>query len=739
VNGERPALWLTGAGLVTPLGVGMDATWTRLVRGDRAMASLTLFSPAGQRASVVAEVPGVVVPAEPRGAWSRSSAMALAAAREALEGAKVDPRALRVGLVVAGTTSGMFETEGVLARLHAEGAPGSPVVELRAHPLTAIGDRLDESLGPFARVRSISSACSGGANAVVIAAGWLLAGEVDAVLAGGCDALCRLTLSGFNALGALDPEPCRPFDRKRRGTNLGEGAGFLVLERAERARARGATPIAELAGWAMGSEAHHITNPAAEGAVPARLMSVALARAGLGAGDVDYVNAHGTGTPANDAMEAAALRLALGGEARRIPVSTSKGQIGHTLGAAGAIEAVVAALAVARRTLVPTAGLEEPDPAFDLVHVREGREVPRVRAALSNVFGFGGMGTVLVFVEPARERAPGSPRGVAPDDGAVVTGVAVLGPGGRRDARDLTGCADLLGSRLDLGAPVDQDGHLDPGRARRLDRMARLGAVVVEDALTSAGASAAESGVILANAYGTVDACAAFMHRVLEAGPRAASPATFPNLVPSSPVGHVSIYAGMQGPAFATSDLAASGASAFVQACEIVGTGDAPRVVAGSAEPRSEIIERVLGPLFTLPLPPGAPSTWPRVDLAAACVVEGAAGARARSAPVLARVAHRIEWRGAGAGALAALEAPRSGASEVIAARAWDGARALLDASAWRGRAVVYAADTFGDSDALDAIALSVAAARVAAGRAEEILVLALAPGRGYAIVLVAP
>src|SRR5262249_7559206 len=153
------------------------------------------------------------------------------------------------------------------------------------------------------------------------AASWLCAGLTDCVVAGGADGLCRLTYSGFAALSAIDPNPCRPFDRRRAGLNLGEAAAFLVLEPADVARARRKAPIAELRGWAVGAESHHITNPEREGRTAARVMREALACAGLAASDLDYVNAHGTATPLNDTMETAALRQALGDDVNRIPVS----------------------------------------------------------------------------------------------------------------------------------------------------------------------------------------------------------------------------------------------------------------------------------------------------------------------------------------------------------------------------------------------------------------------------------
>ena len=213
------------------------------------------------------------------------------------------------------------------------------------------------------------------------------------MLAGGTDGLCRLTLSGFNALAAVDPEPCRPFDRRRRGLNLGEGAGFVVLERASRARERGKEPIAELAGWALAAEAHHITNPEARGATAAAAVHAALARAGLSPKEIDYVNAHGTGTPPTTPWRPRRSRRALGEELARIPVSSSKGQIGHTLGAAGAIEAILAALAVRHARHSAHGGPRGARPGLPLVHVMGTGRGARVRAALSNSLGFGGMDT----------------------------------------------------------------------------------------------------------------------------------------------------------------------------------------------------------------------------------------------------------------------------------------------------------------------------------------------------------
>jgi 3-oxoacyl-[acyl-carrier-protein] synthase II len=759
----KPRLWVTGLGTVTPLGVGLEKTWSRLVRGDRAIRPVQLFDVSGQRSDLAAEVDGIVTPIHPPGAWSRTSAMALAAVAEAMTMARLRATDAVVGLVVGGTTSGMFETEHLLAQFHAHLDGRDVPLAMLSHPMTATGDRVDERWGPFARVRTLASACSSGANAIAVGAAWLLSGQVDAVVAGGSDGLCRLTFTGFNSLGALDRVPCRPFDRRRRGTSLGEGAGFLVLERAEDAKARGAAPIAELAGWAMGSEAHHITDPDPHGEVVAKLIERAIERAGISPSEIDYVNAHGTGTPANDSMECAALKRALGSDLARIPVSSSKGQIGHTLGAAGGIEAVVTALVVSRKTLVPTAGLDEPDPSIDLLHVPHvGREVARVRAALSNAFGFGGLATVLVFT-PCDPPAPVSGVGdrpvplgcasiatgvcdppAAPVSGvgdrpapsgcaSVVTGVSVVGSAGSMGAE---GCADLL-SGLRIGAAaVDPDTHLDAARARRLDRTSKLATLAVEQALRDARATAAGSGVVLGSAFGAADASAAFLYRVFQKGPRAASPSEFPNLVPSSAVGHVSIYLGMRGPALAVADLAASADCAFAQAVELVEGAESARVVVVASEPGGDIVRRVLSPLCSdAALQAAGPS---RSDLAAAIAIETAAAARGRGAPILAHVAQRLQWRGDGSGSAGAVRPPTADRAEVVVARSSPAVDAFLARTGWGDQPRVSCADRLGENGALGAVAIAIAAARVGTGRAPEALVLGLERGRGYAIVLAA-
>ena len=251
----------------------------------------------------------------------------------------------------------------------------------------------------------VVSACSSGGHALGLAARMIQYGDADAVLAGGSEAtLTAFGFACFQSMQALSPTGMsRPFDARRDGFVMGEGAGMLVLEEESAARARGATILAELAGYGSTADAHHLTAPDPSGVPAARAITLALADAGIEAGELDYVNAHGTSTQLNDAAETAALKRALGEEqARRIPISSTKSAIGHLLGAAGAVEAVATVQTLRTGTIAPTLGLEVPDPELDLDYVpRTARPlaVPagRPAAALSNSFAFGGHNVALVL------------------------------------------------------------------------------------------------------------------------------------------------------------------------------------------------------------------------------------------------------------------------------------------------------------------------------------------------------
>ncbi len=726
---------ITGLGAVTALGATVGETWERLLRGDRAFEPVSLFGTDDYRVRLVAQVHGL--PREGGDGFSRTSELGLRAARAALEDARfAEPssRPRRFGLVMAGSTAGMLESESMLGViLNPSGALDTAIPEedlgrMLSHPLSAPTDRVARELGPFTRVRSLSSACSSGANALLVGATWLELGFVDAVLCGAADALCRVTLSGFNALGALDPEGARPFDRRRRGLTLGEGAGFVVLERADDARAREKDAICALVGWSARAEAHHITNPEPTGDAPARAMRAALARAGLTPADIDYINAHGTGTPLNDPMEAKALARVFGDDLARVPVSSQKGQIGHTLASAGAIEAAITAFAIAKGIVPPTGGLEEPDPECPLHHVLAATERP-VRAALSSSFGFGGMDTVLVFGR-SDARSPPVPARRA----VVVTGVAAITPAGLVAGADV---ADLPG-RPTAGDAIafDFEASLVRERARRLDRASRLAALACERALGGKDGvvpeNARAAGVVLGNAFGSVDGTASFMRRLRDKGARLASPADFPGLVPSSPAGHVSIYLGLKGPTLVVADLAVSGECAVTQGYELVAAGEVDRVAVVAVEEKSTIVDAVFRLVFG-PDEPGRRAL--RREGAGAVALAAADVARAEGLPVLAEVAQVLAWADDEA-ILHDLAPPPAGGLGVVVLGA-EAHQLLLERSGWAHVRRIACAEPIGSHEAAGGIAVAVAAATLASDSSLEVaLAIGAARGWGYAILL---
>jgi 3-oxoacyl-[acyl-carrier-protein] synthase II len=394
---------VTGIGVASPYGLGRDLFWTNLAAGRPAIRPVTLFETEGFRARLAAEVP--LPPRVPgiSGRRSRGDRLALAAADEAVRDARLEPSTLRpAAVVIGGIAGGILEVESWYWRLHRDGVddPGRSAALRRVLPW-AHAELLGRRYRTTGPMETVVLACSSGGAALGLAADLIHAGVTPIALAGGVDALTRICFMGFNALRLLDPEPCRPFARDRRGMSIGEGAGIVVLEELTHARDRGATPYAELASYGLTTDAYHVTSPHPDAEGSVRAMLEALERAAIPAGAVGYVNAHGTGTPQNDRAEALALRKVFSPES--LLVSASKSLIGHTMAAAGALEAIATVLALVHDLVPPTAGLVEPDPEipFDCVP-RQARSVA-VEWAMSNSFGFGGQNCSLLF-----RRLPGS-------------------------------------------------------------------------------------------------------------------------------------------------------------------------------------------------------------------------------------------------------------------------------------------------------------------------------------------
>jgi 3-oxoacyl-[acyl-carrier-protein] synthase II len=395
---------VTGLGAVTAIGASREAFWRGLVEGQSGIRPLALFDPSAYRTQIAAWIDeasldlSFLSPRE-RQRTSRADRFGLLAAREAIADSGLELGRLapeRIAVVLGAGASGLLEGEAWFEQVAVHGRLGRPR-SLLAHGPDLLTDRIAEHLGAAGFRSTIVTACSSSTLSVGIAADVLRAGLADVAITGGSDSLARLTYGGFNALRAVDPEPCRPFDRERNGLSVGEGAGILVLERAQDARRRGARWYGRVAGYGATSDAYHMTAPEPTGEAGARALRAALYHARLAPAEVDYINAHGTATPHNDKAETAAIHRVFGDRARQLPTSSIKGAVGHCLNSAGGVEAVAACLTLARGVLPPTLRWANPDPECELdVVPNEAREVA-VRTVLSTSFAFGGNSACLVL------------------------------------------------------------------------------------------------------------------------------------------------------------------------------------------------------------------------------------------------------------------------------------------------------------------------------------------------------
>jgi len=391
-----PTIVVTGLGAVTAFGWGANALWEGLLRGRPAISAITRFDGKRHRTPLAAEVPLHEAPQGARRApWT--DRFAVAAAREAMRQAGLS-EASAAGVYFGSSTGGMLESEAFYESLLRRGRRRARPSLWVAQQLNGPGDAVARDAGATGPVETVSSACSSGSMAIGAALRALRRGDVDLALAGASDSLCQLTHAGFNSLRAVDERPCRPFRKDRLGLSIGEGAGVLVLETLTHARARGARPIAILAGEAATCDAHHMTAPHPEGRGAFEAIEAALADAGVDRDEIDFVNAHGTGTPLNDLAEARAMRRVFGARAASLPVTSTKALIGHLLGSAGAVEAVATVLGLARREVHPMPADGAPDEEIGLRLVL-GAPLRLVRpsAAVSTNLAFGGANAALVF------------------------------------------------------------------------------------------------------------------------------------------------------------------------------------------------------------------------------------------------------------------------------------------------------------------------------------------------------
>jgi 3-oxoacyl-[acyl-carrier-protein] synthase II len=401
---HETAVVVTGLGAVTPLGETFPASWDALISGRAADGPLELFDTSGCRAhractARLPELPDFSRKALSR--LSRASRLALPAAREALAQAGLldaDRRCVRADLAISvSTTAGGMAFGENFCRDVLSGKRAHLFSQVERYlPQQQVLD-LQQTLAVSGPSVVMANACASGANALGHAADMIRAGETACVLAGGFEALCELVFVGFDCLQATTTEKCRPFDLKRSGLMIGEAGAFLVLESRAAAEARGAVVLAELAGYGHSTDFFHLTQPQPAGDVLVEVMRAALNEAGLTPAQTGYINAHGTATPVNDGPEAAAYSALLGPALGATRISSTKAAIGHTLGAAGAVEALFTIAALRSGDLPPQLNLQEPIPEIAPALVGPREKAANLRHAMSVNLGFGGSNAALVF------------------------------------------------------------------------------------------------------------------------------------------------------------------------------------------------------------------------------------------------------------------------------------------------------------------------------------------------------
>jgi 3-oxoacyl-[acyl-carrier-protein] synthase II len=410
VNGRRRVV-ITGMGAVTPLGNDVATTWQNLVSGQSGAGRITQFDPSGYFAEFACELkdfdPTVWIDRKTSRRMDRFAQMVVAAARQAEADSGIDIAAdsARIGAAVATGIGGLQSFQDCHTQLRERGPDRVNPFSIPAIIPNLGAGWVSIELGTRGPLSAQCTACAASNMAIGEGLDAIRLGRADVMLCGGTEApVTEVGIAGFGAMRALsrrndDPEHAsRPFDLERDGFVMGEAGAVLVLEELERARSRGAAIYAELSGYGVSSDAQHITEPDPTGLHPARAMEMALADAGIDPAEVDYVNAHGTSTPLGDASETRVLKRALGEEnARKTAVSSTKGATGHCLGAAGAVEAVFAVLAIKEGVVPPTINYEYPDPECDLDYVPNEARPADVRVAMSNSFGFGGHNASIVL------------------------------------------------------------------------------------------------------------------------------------------------------------------------------------------------------------------------------------------------------------------------------------------------------------------------------------------------------
>lgn len=558
-------------GIISPVGQGICDTIDAIRKAARGIKPLRLF-PTGQQPPLpVGEIDSLSFAEN----VPRTHALALIAAEEAMKNADRAPDAIVIGV----TTGGMPVTEELLKRGDVDPK------QYGYHSTGSVAEYIARHVGCRGPVLTVSTACSSGAVALKIALEMLRSGKVKQVLAGGADALCRLTYYGFHALQLVDETGAHPFDRNRRGMSVGEGAAMLLLTAAT---APPDNAIAELLGVGLSCDAYHPATPHPEGVGALRAMNTALADACISPSDINYIHLHGTGTVDNDLAEARAIN-ALFADRPIPPVSSMKGSVGHSLAAAGAMGAVVSVLSISNGIIPANTGFHDPDPALNLTPVSEPMEVD-VNVALANSFGFGGNNAVVVVGHPKRRKDAGtSIRDVRPAPFTVLGSACVTGAGdAKRTIERMGNSSEIKG----VAPSSDIMSHLSEKYVRRLKRLPRMVMSLAISACKDT-TSGPPASVFLGTGWGGLSETYDFLTKLFASDERFTSPTDFIGSVHNAAAGHAAIHFKSTGPNVTATGSDCAFEQALISASLLAHQSNDPILVIGADE-----YHETLSPLF---------------------------------------------------------------------------------------------------------------------------------------------
>lgn len=581
---------VTGLGLVCALGKDVESCWNAAINGVTGIRKVKSVNTDNCYANVGAEVdiPSKELSDEN---YDRSSLLCIKAAKEALgdaglsESLKSGSDNLKIGAIIGNCVGGAASIDVYYtADKNGAAVPG----DVLKMPAAAIANNVARHFGLNGVTANVVNACAAGTISLSYAADLIRAGKADAFVAGGSDSFTSLAFAGFHALHALDADSCSPFNRSS-GITLGEGAGVLILESYEHAKARGAKIYCEVLGSGVSSDAHHITAPDPEGKGQMLAITRAIANSGLEPSDIDYINAHGTGTAKNDEAEFLSLHTIFDGN-DHLSVSSTKSMTGHCLGAAGSIEAVLTVKAVCEDVIPPTIGyteenletLKEKAGAFDFVpNVKREKTV---NYAASNSFAFGGNNASIVFAKKPRE---------IPDRT-------------NKDRIFITGIGELLGKpRCEISSDDYKAHGIKMAFYRKLDRFSQLQLISGMRALSDAGITisddnASDIGIVVGTADGPLTEIVGFQKNVIEHGTASGSAFSFPNTVYNAAGGYFSIFAGIKGYNVTNANSVQAGLQSLCYAADVIRNGDEKIMVASGTDENTDVTEYLYNTLGLL-------------------------------------------------------------------------------------------------------------------------------------------